>query len=86
LKNNTDDVPFLDFSDEIALFETQGIDALLDRLDIILCNGNLSNSTRSIIIDAIAELENDSTSISAEQKVKNIIYFIVISPNFTILK
>ncbi len=86
LKNNTDDVPFLDFSDEIALFETQGIDALLDRLDIILCNGNLSNSTRNIITNAIAELENDSTSISAEQKVKNIIYFIVISPNFTILK
>ena len=83
---NNADTPFLDFSDEVAVFETQGLDALLDRLNILLCNGNLTDGTRSIISNMITELDNAPANFTSEDKVKNAIYFMAVSADYTILK
>lgn len=86
LANNNADSPSLDFSDEIALYDASGLSALLDRLDLILCNGQLSAGSRSIINDALTNLINNQNNFSSEDVVHNAIYFIVASADYTILK
>ncbi len=86
LTNNNADAPFLDFSDEIAVYDSGGTAALLDRLDIIICNGQLSAGTRAIITDALTQLETAPGTFTSEDKVHNAIYFIMASADFTILK
>ena len=76
---DTLDGPFtLDFSEELAL--TNQAQKLVERLDILLANGGLSDSTKDIIINAINQLE------TAEGKLRMAIYLILISPDYAILK
>ena len=84
LKNNDVDEPFLDFSDEITLFESNGLSALLDRLDIILCHGELTQPSRTIIEDALIQLI--ANNFTSEDIIQNAIYLITISSDFTILR
>ena len=56
-KINHNDKPFLDFSDEISIMENQGIDGLLDRLNILLCRGQMTTDSRLIIKDAITQYQ-----------------------------
>ncbi len=69
----------LDFSDEISTYQTQGISGLLDRLDILLCGGNLTAGTRSIITDAINDNIANVNGYNSTQATKDIIYFVMIS-------
>ena len=85
LKNNNSDRPFLDFSDEIALLDAQGIMPLLDRLDIVLCNGQLSDTTKTLIENTLEQLVN-AGSYDSEDIVHNALYFIMASPDFMILE
>jgi hypothetical protein len=59
-------------------------DALLDYLDVYLCNGQLSNRTRSIIKNKFSEFDN--TLSSFESKLRLATYCILISPDFVVLK
>lgn len=85
LKNNNSDKPFLDFSDEINILDNNGLPALLDRLNLILCYGELSDGSRSIISNALTQLI-DSGSFTSEQIVESALYYIVASADYTILK
>ncbi len=85
LNNNNQDAPFLDFSDEIAILDAQGVGALLNRLDLIMCYGELSDGSKTIITNALNQLiaSNDFTS---QDIVENALYFIVTAADYTILK
>ena len=85
LANNNQDAPFLDFSDEIALLDAEGVSALLDRLNLIMCHGELSDGSKAIIEDAITQYINEG-GFDSEAAVKTALYFIVASADFTILK
>ncbi len=85
LRNNNDDQPFIDLSDEIAILDANGINALLDRLDLILCHGQLSQGSKTIIADALTQMQNTG-NFTSEQIVNIGLYFIVATAEFTILK
>ncbi len=82
---NDPDVPFLDFSDEITVLDTNGVGALLDRLDIILCHGQLSANVKTIIEGALIQLINTG-NFTSEDIVHNALYFIMASPDYVILE
>ncbi|KAA3623046.1 MAG: DUF1800 family protein, partial [Bacteroidetes bacterium] len=86
LVNNNADAPFLDFSDEIDVLESDGVSALIDRLDLILCHGELSDGSKTIIGDTITALQDAPGNFSSETLVKSAIYFIVVAADYTILK
>jgi len=57
-------------------------DALLDQLDVFLCNGQLSAHTRSIIKET---LENyPPSAIGIVERIQLAVYLVLISPDFTI--
>lgn len=86
LAYNANDNPVLDLSDEIDLLNTQGLSALIDRLNLLLCRGQLSDSAKSIIEDTIQQYQANISGYNAEDTVQDALYFIMISPNYAILK
>jgi len=85
LAGNSNDKPYLDFTDEVNLLETFGIDALMERLNILLCRGSLSSSTKTTIINTINEYFDKMGGYTNERAVQDAIYFIMIS-EYPILK
>ncbi len=85
LTNNNADSPFFDLSDEIAVLDNSGISALLDRLDLILCHGQLSANTKTIISDALTQFQAQG-GFTSEDIVKSAIYFMMCSADYTILR
>jgi len=83
---NDSDEPLLDFSDEIALYENQGVDAMIDRLNLILCRGQLSAGTHDIIANAINQYEEEYADYNSEAALKDALYFIMMTPNYLIQK
>ncbi len=83
---NNDDEPLLDFTDEIALYENEGIDALIDRLNLILCRGQLSAGTHTIIANAIMQNVDNINSYDSQNALEDTLYFIMMSPNYLIQK
>lgn len=79
LSQDVNDEPRLDLSAEIEMYENEGIGALLDRLDILLCGGNLTDRTRNIITNTIFQNIVNVQDYSSESAVKDIIYFIMAS-------
>ena len=67
-----------DLKDEIVLAED--LDALIDRLDLVMVYGNLTDETKQIVKDAILQFDNK------EEQVKFAIFLISISPEYTIFK
>jgi len=84
--NNSEDKPVLDLSDEINILNSQGVPALIDRLNLLLCRGQLSDSAKSIIEDTIQQYLENAFNYTDEKAVQDAIYFIMVSPNYTILK
>lgn len=84
--NNDHDSPFYDFSDETMIFESNGLAALVDHVDLLLCHGQLSEGTKSIIIDAVTQFADNSNSYTTENAIKDVLYFIMMSPDYVILK
>ncbi len=82
--DNNQDKPLLDLSDEISVLETSGIEALLARINLILCQGQLSDETTLTIKNALTALQNNG--FGAEDIVFNALYFIMASPDFMILE
>lgn len=79
------DNPTLDLSFEESLMTSQGVSAVLDRFDTLLCRGQLSVQTRSIIENAITEAQtnNNYTDLRAVQET---LYYLLASPDYIILK
>ena len=73
---------FLNLEDEIALQDKDKIDQLIDRLDIILTHGQMTDRTRHLIVNAVKEVPENRV----EYRVKLAIYLTMISPDYLIIK
>ena len=71
----------LDFSELTKISSDK--EALINHLDVIYTHGRLSDNTRNIIREAIAQFDDPNTY---EFMVKLAVYLIMISPDYTILK
>ena len=80
------DQPFFDLTDEIDLYNNNGITAIVERFNIVLCNGQLSPDTRNIIIDAINQAAQNNTNYDAEDAINDVVYYMMMSPDYMILK
>ena len=63
---------------------SKDMDALLDHMDLILCNGQLSDHTRQIIKNKLNEFPAGLNYL--ESKIRLATYMIMISPDYVILK
>ncbi len=70
----------LNIDDEIAIANTPSM--LVNRLDIILTHGTLSNHTKNVIIDAVNQISENEPKL----RVNLALYLILLSPDYTILK
>ncbi len=86
LGNDLTDTPSLDFTDEIAVYNNDGLSALIDRLDLIIAKGQLDPGVKNTIIASIGLMLIDDPDLTAEDVVKEALYFIMMSPNYMILK
>jgi len=86
LTHNPADDPVLDFSDELTIYNNSGAAALLDRLNLILCRGQLSASTTAIIANTIQENETNINSYDSEDALQDALYYIMMSPDYIIQK
>lgn len=76
-----EDVLFtLDLSDEIAV--AGDIDALLNRLDLLLTHGTLSSATRTRIAETLA----DPLFANPELRVRAAIHFLLMSPDHSVVR
>ncbi|MEM7672948.1 MAG: DUF1800 domain-containing protein [Verrucomicrobiota bacterium] len=73
----------VDLKDEIAL--TGNLSALIDRLDLVLTYGRLSEGTRSAIISGLQNFSN-LEGIGNETLVRLAIYLIMASPDYNITR
>ena len=79
VKQRADNKSFIiSFEEELELADNPK--ALVERLDIVIANGMLTDDTRSIIIDAIEQIADPL------EKIKMALYLILISPDYVILK
>ncbi len=83
---NNQDEAMLDLTDEMDIFNNQGLTALLDRLNLLLCRGQLSANAQVNIENTINQYMTSISSYTAERAVEDAIYFIMVSPNYMILK
>ena len=86
LNRDTDNKPFLDFTDEISVYQNEGIEALLDRLDILICRGQLSQGVKDIIIDTINENIINVNGYDETNIMHDVLYYIFLSPDYIIQK
>jgi len=71
-----------DFSDEMALEEDHEVGELIERLNLILMHGQMSESTRTIIRTALEQVPLDD----AEVRVQMAIFLVMISPDYLIFR
>ncbi|MEE9373626.1 MAG: DUF1800 family protein, partial [Saprospiraceae bacterium] len=86
LQNDINDDPFLDLTDEISIYENQGVNALLERVDVVLCRGQMKAEIKGIIAFAINSFEANSGNYTSENAVNDVLYFTMMSPNYMIQK
>jgi uncharacterized protein (DUF1800 family) len=68
----------LNLTDEIAI--ASDVRALIDRLDLIMMYGNMSQPMRQILIDAASQIDD------LEERVKMAIFLVSISPEYSVVK
>ena len=79
---NDDKLVNLDLDDEMALDELSEVDALLERLNLILCHGQMTDFTRGRIRQALLQVPQDDWEI----RVRLAIFLCMISPDYLILR
>ncbi len=84
--SNSEDKPFLDLSDEINIYEELGMSPLLDRLDILICRGQLSQRVKNIITSTIEENIQSQNNYDVNDILHDVLYYIFISPDYMIQK
>lgn len=73
---------YLNLDDEIALQDVENIPKLIDRLDLILSHGQMTDFTKQEIIKAVQSVPESRK----DQRVKLAIYLIMISPDYLIIR
>ncbi len=86
LAHNVNDDPVLDFTDELNIYSNQGVSALLERLDVLICRGQLSDATKNIIANAILQNETNDNGYTDQDALEDVLYYIMMSPNYLIQK
>jgi len=86
---NEGDYPELDLSAEIALTDDNQIQELLDRLDLILAHGQISQRSKDFMIPVIQEMptlgyNDENTLFLKRQRVNMAIYLMMSSPEYLI--
>ncbi len=88
-----DDEIHYNFTEEINILDNEGFEGLMEHLDMLLCHGQMEESSKSIIINTVSELnetaydmDNLSPINQKEQIIKWFMYYILISPDYIILK
>ena len=84
--NQNGDLPVLDFTDELALLGNSDLNGLLDRLDLIICHGQLSTDHRNLIINTIQQTFAGVSGYTAQDVIDDVLYFMMVSPDYLILK
>ena len=79
---STDKIPFLDLTDEELLASNQEYQALVDRLNIILAHGNLSQESQDIIVNTISQIPDYESELRARMA----IFLTMISPDYLIMR
>jgi uncharacterized protein (DUF1800 family) len=80
MNNNSNDLyeVRLNLNDEIAI--ASDVRALVDRLDLLLMYGNMSQATRQILVHAASQIDD------LETRVKLTVFLVSISPEYSVLK
>lgn len=78
-----DEISSIDLGDEVMFTDDDELHILLDRLNLILAQGRLSDQTENIIIEAIKEFPND-TAEQEEDRVRLAIYLVLSAPEYLI--
>ncbi len=86
LTSNDNDIPELDFTDEIAIYNNSGIEELLDRLDILICRGQLTQGTKDIITNTVNENILNVNDYDDYDMMYDMLYYIFLSPDYIIQK
>lgn len=87
-ENNTNfsnDDPSFDISFEENLYDTQGVSAVIDHYNLLLCRNQMPESTQLIIEDAITEFEDNVNGYDSDDAVRDIVLFIATTAYFTVL-
>ncbi len=74
-----------DFSDEVLALQNGGTAGLIDRLDLILCHGQLSAGSRVIVQDMADTLDNLNW-LTDQDVVEWTVYAIMLSPDYVVLR
>jgi hypothetical protein len=81
--SNTDaDEVSLDLTDEELLLQDNKVAELLERLNLLLAHGQLSETAKIVISDAIKEIPQDEV----EQRLYMAIFLVMVAPDYLILK
>jgi len=72
----------IDLSDEIDISTTNDIDALVERYNVILCHGNMSEVTRNLITNMLAETDEAQAEIRARLG----LFLVMMSPDYLIMR
>src|SRR5690606_17573889 len=81
--NYSNQIAALDLSAELALTTNDNLHILLDRLNLLLANGNVRSSTLSTIQSVLEQFPH-STETERKQKVALAIYLVMTSPEYQI--
>lgn len=81
-KNYASKAAYLDLSDELALTSDKNVPTLIERLNLILCHGQLGTSTRSNILKTILQVPEDQP----QMRVRLAIWIMMFAPDYLIIK
>jgi len=73
---------YLDLQEEINMGELNELGQVIERANLILAHGQLSESTRAIIYNMVEQMETESP----EEKVRLILFLIMVSPDYLIIR
>ena len=74
---------YFELSDEIALAADEYLHQLVDRLDLLLAHGRLTDRTTQLIIDALKEFPDDDEE-DLEARVRIAVYLVMSAPEYLI--
>jgi len=82
---NSNDQPAFDFTAEIAEYNNNGLSSLIDRIDLILCHGQLSTGSKAIVTNTINQNINNVIGYDTSDVINDVIYYIMLSPDYMII-
>jgi uncharacterized protein (DUF1800 family) len=78
-----DEIAMLDFSTEVMLTDDDKLHILLDRINLVLAQGRLTEPTLAIIKETVSQFDNESDD-DKERRARLAVYLIMSSPEYLI--